>query len=144
MIRQAVGGNVHRIETVTSYTEDFDELRDVNHDEMDQNVLPELKISNLDIAMYDTVFIGYPVWAVRVPQAVLSFLMEYDLSGKTVIPFCTHDGYGAGSTYQAIAGASHAAVSLDGIAIEARDVPAAQNTVNKWLEAIGVFPVAPT
>lgn len=126
MIQQAVGGDVHRIETVTPYTEDFDELRDVNHDEMDQNVLPELKISNLDIASYDTMFIGYPVWAVRVPQAVLSFLAEYDLSGKTVIPFCTHDGYGAGSTYQAIAEASHVAVSPDGIAIEAKDVPAAQ------------------
>lgn len=138
MIQQAVGGDVHRIETVTPYTEDFDELRDVNHDEMDQNVLPELKISNLDIASYDTVFIGYPVWAVRVPQAVLSFLAEYDLSGKTVIPFCTHDGYGAGSTYQAIAEASHAAVSPDGIAIEAKDVPAAQDRVNEWLEAIGI------
>lgn len=138
MIQQAVGGDVHRIETVAPYTEDFDELRDVNHDEMDQNVLPELKISNLDIAVYDTVFIGYPVWAVRVPQAVLSFLAEYDLSGKTVIPFCTHDGYGAGSTYQAIAEASHAAVSPDGIAIEAKDVPAAQDTVNEWLEAIGI------
>lgn len=138
MIQQAVGGDVHRIETVIPYTEDFDELRDVNHEEMDQNVLPELKESNLDIAAYDTVFIGYPVWAVRVPQAVLSFLAEYDLSGKTVIPFCTHDGYGAGSTYQAIAEASHAAVSPDGIAIEAKDVPAAQDTVNAWLEAIGI------
>lgn len=138
MIRHAVGGDVHRIETVTPYTEDFDELRDINHEEMDQNVLPELKISNLDIAVYDTVFIGYPVWAARVPQAVLSFLTEYDLSGKTVIPFCTHDGYGAGSIYQAIAEASHAAVSPEGIAIEAKDVSAAQDTVNEWLEAIGV------
>lgn len=118
--------------------EDFPETQNVNHDEMDQNVLPELKISNLDIASYDTVFIGYPVWAVRVPQAVLSFLAEYDLSGKTVIPFCTHDGYGAGNTYQAIAEVSHAAVSPDGIAIEAKDIPAAQDTVNEWLEAIGV------
>lgn len=92
---------------------------------MNQNVLPELKMSNLDIEVYDTVFTGYPVWAVRVPQAVLSFLAEYDLYGKTVIPFCTHDGYGAGSTYQQIAQASHAAVSPDGIAIEAKDVPAA-------------------
>lgn len=137
MIRQVAGGDIHRIETVTSYTEDFDELRDVNHEEMEQNVLPELKKSNLDIAAYDTVFVGYPVWAVRVPQAVLSFLAEYDLSGKTVIPFCTHDGYGAGSTYQAIAEASHAAVSPEGIAIEAKDVPAAQDIVNEWLEAIG-------
>ncbi len=133
MIAENVGGDLHRIETVTPYTADFDELRDVNHDEMSRNYLPELKESNLDISAYDTVFIGYPVWATDVPQAVLSFLKEYDLSGKTVIPFCTHDGYGAGNSYQTIAEASHAAVLLEGIAIEAKDVPNAQDTVSSWL-----------
>lgn len=138
MIAENVGGDLHRIETVTPYTADFDELRDVNHDEMSSNYLPELKESNLDISAYDTVFIGYPVWATDVPQAVLSFLKEYDLSGKTVIPFCTHDGYGAGNSYQTIAEASHAAVSLEGIAIEAKDVPNAQDTVSSWLADIGI------
>lgn len=138
MIAENVGGDLHRIETVIPYTADFDELRDVNHDEMSRNYLPELKKSNLDISVYDTVFIGYPVWATDVPQAVLSFLKEYDLSGKTVIPFCTHDGYGAGNSYQTIAEASHAAVSLEGIAIEAKDVPNAQDTVEAWLMEIGM------
>lgn len=138
MIADEVGGDLHRIETVTPYTADFDELRDVNHDEMEQNYLPELKESNLDLSAYDTVFVGYPVWATGVPQAVLSFLNAYDLSGKTVVPFCTHDGYGAGSSYQTIAEASHAAVSLDGLAIEAVNVPDAQDTVEKWLTDIGI------
>ena len=87
MIAENVGGDLHRIETVTPYTADFDELRDVNHDEMSRNYLQELKESNLDISAYDTVFIGYPVWATDVPQAALSFFKEYDLRGKTVIPF---------------------------------------------------------
>lgn len=138
MIAENVGGDLHRIETVIPYTADFDELRDVNHAEMQQGVLPELKESNLDISVYDTVFVGYPVWATDVPQAVLSFLDEYDLTGKTVIPFCTHDGYGAGGSYQTIAEASHAAVFLDGIAIEAKDVPDAQDTVAAWLTDIGI------
>ncbi|MGN0317861.1 MAG: flavodoxin [Candidatus Fimousia sp.] len=138
LIQQTVGGDVHRIETVTHYTADFDELRDVNHEEMQQGFLPELKESNLDISTYDTVFIGYPVWATSVPQAVLSFLEQYDLSGKTVIPFCTHDGYGAGSSFKVIADASHATVSPEGIAIEAKDVPTAQNTVADWLTDIGI------
>lgn len=138
MIAENVGGDLHRIETVTPYTADFDELRDVNHDEMSRNYLPELKESNLDISAYDTVFVGYPVWATDVPQAVLSFLNEYDLTGKTVIPFCTHDGYGAGGSYQTIAEASHAAVSLEGIAIEAKDVPNAQDIVSSWLADIGI------
>lgn len=138
LIQQTVGGDVHRIETVNSYTADFDELRNENHAEMQQGFLPELKESNLDISTYDMVFIGYPVWATSVPQAVLSFLEQYDMSGKTVIPFCTHDGYGAGSSFKVITDASHAAVSPEGIAIEAKDVLTAQNTVADWLTDIGI------
>ena len=89
MIADEVGGDLHLNETVTPYKADFDELRDVNHGEMERNYLPELKESNLDIA-----------------------------------------GYGAGHNYQTIADASHAAASLDGIAIEAKDVPGAQETVS--------------
>lgn len=137
LIRRTVGGDIHRIETAVPYTADFEELREVNHEEMQQDFLPELKESHLDIAAYDTVFVGYPVWAASVPQAVLSFLEQYDLSGKTVIPFCTHDGYGAGGSYQVIAGAGHAVASPDGIAIEAKDVPDAQGVVADWLAGIG-------
>ncbi len=138
LIRQTAGGDLHLIETAVPYTEDFDELRDVNHEEMQQDFLPELKESDLDVSQYDTVFIGYPVWATEVPQAVLSFLDEYDLSGKTVIPFCTHDGYGAGSSYDTIREASHAAQSPEGLALEAKDVPAAGDAVAAWLREIGI------
>ncbi len=140
-IKKTVGGDLHRIETVTPYTADFDELRDVNHSEMQQGFLPELKESGLDISAYDTVFIGYPVWATSVPQAVVSFMNKYDLSDKTVIPFCTHDGYGAGNSYREVAEASGAAITLDGIAIEAKDVPNAQEEIADWLKKIGI-PVA--
>ncbi len=138
IIRQSVGGKLHLIETKESYSENFDEVREKNHDEMDKNYLPPLKESDLDISKYDTVFIGYPVWATDVPQAVLSFLDEYDLSEKTVIPFCTHDGYGAGSSYETVEKASHAGKFLDGLAVEAEDVPSAQDTVASWLDSIGM------
>lgn len=138
LIQQTAGGDMHLIETATPYTADFDELREVNHGEMSNNTLPELKESNLDIAKYDTVFVGYPVWATDVPQAVISFLNQYDVSGKTVIPFCTHDGYGAGSSYRTISAASKAEKTLDGLAIEAKDVPGAKDTVMSWLKSIGL------
>ncbi len=138
MIAEEVNGDLYRIETIKPYTDNFEKLRNVNHNEMEQNFLPELKENDIDIAKYDTVFIGYPVWATDVPQAVISFMTKYDLSGKTVIPFCTHDGYGAGGSYQTIAEKSHAAVSLDGIAIESSYVSDAKNTVGDWLTAIGI------
>lgn len=78
---------------------------------MNRNYLPELKKSDLDISAYDAVFVGYPVWATDVLQAVLSFLNEYDLTGKTVIPFCTHYGYGRGAVIRITIGD----VTLDGV-----------------------------
>lgn len=138
MIQEITGGDIHLIQTQEMYPADFDELRDQNHDEMDRGYLPPLVESGLDVSGYDTVFIGYPVWATDVPQAILSFLEENDLSGKTVIPFCTHDGYGAGASYETIEGASNAEELLDGLAILAEDVPASHDVVSEWLGTIGV------
>lgn len=138
MIQENVGGNLHLIQTQEPYPWDFDELRNQNHSEMDEGYLPPLVESDLDISQYVIVFIGYPVWATNVPQAVIAFLKEYDLSGKTVIPFCTHDGYGAGGSYSTIREASHAAELPEGLAIEAKDVPAAGDTVVAWIKEIGI------
>lgn len=139
MIQENVGGDLHLIQTQEPYPVDFDELRDLNHGEMEEGYVPALAESGLDVSRYDTVFIGYPVWATEVPQAVLSFLELYDLSGKKVIPFCTHDGYGAGNSYSTIQEASHAAESPVGLAIEAKDVPSAAGAVSAWLEEIGAM-----
>lgn len=137
MIQKNIGGDIHLIQTVDPYPADFDEVTDQNHEEMNAGTLPKLIKSSLNISQYDTVFIGYPVWATNVPQAIFSFLSEYDLSGKTIVPFCTHDGYGAGGSYENIAEAVPNAVDvLDGLAIEALDVPKAADKVVQWLEEI--------
>ena len=82
--------------------------------------------------------IGYPVWATDAPQAVLSFLKEYDLSGKKVIPFCTHDGYGEGSSYRTIENACPQADVPGGIAIEAKNVSTAEKSITDWLASIRI------
>lgn len=137
-IQAAVGGDIHLIETTARYPTAFDEVRDLNHKEQAAGTLPPLskRIANMD--QYDVIFIGYPVWAIDVPQAILSFLSEYDLSGKTVVPFCTHDGYGAGNSYRTVKGAASGANVLDGIAIESVDVPSSETQVKSWIERIGV------
>lgn len=138
LIQEQAGGDLHLIQTKEKYPAGFDELRDLNHKEMAEGYLPPLAESDLDVSQYDTVFIGYPVWATDVPQAVLSFLQEYDLSGKTVIPFCTHGGYGAGDSYSTIREASHAAQSSEGLAINAEDIYEAESVVTDWLDSIGL------
>lgn len=138
MIQKSTGGDLHPIQTQEKYPTDFDELQDLNHTEMNEGFLPPLVESSLDISKYETVFIGYPVWATDVPQAVLSFLNEYHLSGKTVVPFCTHDGYGAGGSFSTIKEVSYAETLLDGLAIEAKDVPSSEGMVADWLNSIGI------
>lgn len=137
-IQAAVGGDIHLIETSSRYPVDFDDVRGLNHSEMASNYLPPLKnkVENMDD--YEIVFVGYPVWATDAPQAIKSFLSQYDMKGKTVIPFCTHDGYGAGRSYTTVANAAPGSTALDGLALLASDVPTAENRVKEWLERIGI------
>lgn len=137
-IQTAVGGDLHLIETSTPYPTEFDDVRDQNHAEQAAGTLPTLKNRIESVEQYDVIFIGYPNWALDVPQAILSFLSSYDLSEKTVVPFCTHDGYGAGSTYRSVQNAASGANVLEGIAIEASEVPSAESQVQGWLERIGI------
>lgn len=68
MIQNLVGGDMHLVETAEPYSDNFDSVVDQNHDEMDEGTLPELKDSDLELSQYDTVFIGYPIWATTAPQ----------------------------------------------------------------------------
>ena len=135
MIADETGGELYLIQTEERYPTDFDDVVDENHQEQDADARPELA-STIDLSAYDIIFIGYPVWASTAPTPVLSFLEGADLTGKTVIPFCTHDGYGAGSSYSAIARSSQGAEVADGLAIEASAVSGAERTVQTWLDGL--------
>ena len=134
MIQQEVGGDLHAILAAEAYPADFDEVVDINHSEDSRAISDAVE----HMEQYDTIFIGYPIWAGGLPQVIRTFLSTYDLSGKTVIPFCTHDGYGAGRTFSTVAELAAGAQTMDGLAIEASDVPDAQETVRQWLTGLGI------
>lgn len=138
LIQDKTGGTLHQIQTKETYSTDFDEVIDQNHAEMNTSSLPELKDSDLDISQYEIVFIGYPVWSSTIPRAIHSFLNQYDLSGKTVIPFCTHNGYGSGNSYRTIASLCPDATNLDGLAVPAVDVKEAGSSVESWLDGLNL------
>lgn len=138
LIQDKMGGTLYQIQTKETYSTDFDEVIDRNHFEMNTSFLPELKDNNLDISQYDIVFIGYPVWSSTIPRAIHSFLNQYDLSGKTVIPFCTHNGYGSGNSYHTIASLCPDATNLDGLAVAATDVKDAESSVESWLNGLNL------
>ena len=132
MIQSKVGGDLHSIIAAEPYPADFDQVRDINHQENSRAI--SSTVENME--QYDTVFIGYPVWATTLPQAVRTFLTEYDFSGKTVIPFCTHDGYGAGRSFSTVAELAAGANTLEGLAIHAPEVTESKDDIKQWLGAL--------
>lgn len=132
MIQSKVGGDLHAIIAAEPYPADFDQVRDINHQENSRAI--SSTVENME--QYDTVFIGYPVWATTLPQAVRTFLTEYDFSSKTVIPFCTHDGYGAGRSFSTVAELAAGANTLEGLAIHAPEVTESKDDIKQWLGAL--------
>ena len=139
MIQDTVGGDIHMILAEKLYPADFDEVVDINHQETSRAI--SSKVENME--QYDVVFIGYPVWATTLPQAVRAFLSEYDFSGKTVIPFCTHNGYGAGRSFSAVAELAVGAETLEGLAIHAAEITDSKDAVAEWLNGLNLPSAGP-
>ncbi|VVB62811.1 NAD(P)H dehydrogenase (quinone) [uncultured archaeon] len=137
-IHEKVGGDIFEIVTVDPYPDDYSACVDKAKQEQDGNYRPELatKVEKMD--SYDVVFVGYPNWWGTMPMAVFTFLEEYDLSGKTVIPFCTHEGSGLGKSVEAIKNLCPQSNILDGLEVRGSRVKNAQNEVSQWLDKIGM------
>lgn len=97
-IQSVVGGDLYEIKPVQQYPNDYNEVVAIAKKEKAQNYKPEL-IKKCDISGYNTIFIGSPVWWWTYATPVRTFLSENDFTGKTIMPFCTHGGSGASSTY---------------------------------------------
>ena len=94
LIQQATGGDLFLIETEEKYPADYDETDQLGGKENRERSRPALASHVDDIAGYDMIYLGYPNWYYDMPMAVYAFLEEYDLSGKTIIPFVTSGGSG--------------------------------------------------
>lgn len=137
LIHEQVGGDMFRIEPVTPYPHG-EELFNYTKAEQDNDERPEISGSVENMEQYDTVFIGYPIWWYEVPQIIKTFLDDYDLSGKKVIPFNTHEGSRDGGTYDYIAEQEPDAEVLEGLPIRGGDMQKDQSeTVQNWLEGLG-------
>ena len=95
-IVEYAGADLFRIETVEPYTGDFEAICAIADKEKENNARPALK-ADVDIDGYDTIYLGWPCWCGTMPMCVLTFLESHDFSGKTIIPFGTHEGSGFGN-----------------------------------------------
>ena len=137
MIADATGGELFSIRTAEPYPDNYDDTIDVGQAEKNDGIYPELAshIDNPD--SYDTVFLGFPNWWYGMPMAMYSFLEEYDLSGKTIVPFVTSGGSGFSDAISEIQSAEPNATVLDGLSIGAAGATEAEEEILDWLQGLG-------
>lgn len=137
MIAEETGGTLFHIEPVTPYPEDYTECTQVAKKEKNENARPAVK-GDIKVEDYDVIFIGYPNWWGDMPMAVYTFIEKHDWTGKTVVPFCTHEGSGLSGTERKLKNACQGATVLKGLAIRGNTAQnartQAKQILTKWLE----------
>jgi flavodoxin len=102
IIQKNLGGKLLAIELQNPYPENYQATVQQVARENETGYLPPLKTRIDSIQKYRTVFVGFPTWGMKLPPPMKSFLKSYDLAGKTIIPFNTHGGYGAGTSFETV------------------------------------------
>lgn len=138
LIHRLAGGDIFEIVPENPYPVDYDAVVEQARKERDSGYIPPLKTKLPDMDSYKTVFIGYPNWWNTIPRPVVSFLSEYDFSGKTLVPFCTHGGGGIGRSVADIRALCPESDVRDGLAIPGGSVDRAEKTVAGWLRELGI------
>ena len=151
MIHNEVGGTLLALELETPYPENYQAIVAQVAQENESGYLPPLKTKIDDIQKYEVVFVGFPTWGMQLPSPMKSFLHQYDLSGKTVIPFNTNAGYGVGSSFDTVEELCPDSNILEGFSIkggierdgilfvmEGEKAEDAKVKVKKWLEIQGL------
>ena len=120
-IQGYVGGDLEEIQPVTPYPESYAKVILVAKKELDSQSWPEIQPLPFDVADYDVVFVGTPVWFGTAAPPLRRFLADAKLAGKTVVPFCTHGG-GAGRTFAAVKIACPEAKVMTGLALRGPNI----------------------
>ena len=142
-VADETGGDLYRVTAADPYPENYDDTADRAKQEKDDGIRPEIvvDITQEQMAGYDTVFFGFPVWWYDLPMSMWTFLESYDLSGKTIIPFFSHEGSSNGAsalpTIETLATGATVR-SSDALSIRGGNVDGAENEVREWVRGLGL------
>ncbi len=136
LIKIEVGGTLHEILPQETYPLDNNAVVEQAKQEIRTGFKPPLKSNFEDIASYNLIFVGSPIWWGTMAPPVATFLSDIDFSGKTILPFCTHGGGGSGQFEEDIARLCSHSHILSGLSIYRRDMEKAQSEVNAWLRRV--------
>lgn len=136
MIAEETGGKLFQIEPVNPYPDEYNACVDIAKTEKENKSRPVIK-GDIAVEKYDVIYIGYPNWWGDMPMLVYTFIEKHDWQGKTVIPFCTHEGSGLSDTENKIKKACDGATVLNGLAIRGttaqKSQEQARKTTKDWL-----------
>ncbi|SHO45442.1 flavodoxin [Anaerocolumna xylanovorans] len=132
-VQKVIGGDVFLIQTADKYPADYKKTVKQNVEEQEKGYLPEIAGKVKNMKHYDRIILIYPTWAMSLPQAVASFLDNYDLTGKDIYPINVNGGYGAGDTVSLIREHAKGAKVDDGIAINAQEPTSAEDKIKEYL-----------
>ena len=129
MIAQAHGTDLFEIKAAEPYSDVYRACAIRAKQEVDTNARPALA-EDTDISAYDVIFLGYPNWCGTMPMPVWTFLESHDFTGKTIYPFCTHEGSGLANSPADIKKLAPGADIREGFAIKGSQVK--DGTVVQW------------
>ncbi|MCR5446884.1 MAG: flavodoxin [Schwartzia sp.] len=140
MIAEATGADTFEIKPAKPYPKEYTPATEVAKQEKNDNARPEIVGTMPDVSGYDVVFVGYPIWWGDLPMPCYTFFDKVKLEGKTIAPFCTHEGSGLSGTDSNIANATKAKVTealvmKGSVAQNSRDE--AKKEVTDWLKKLG-------
>ncbi len=130
--------DLYEITPETPYTAaDLDYNSDcrANREQNDASARPAISGSVDNMEQYDVIFLGYPIWWGQAPKIISTFLESYDLSGKTIVPFCTSGSSGIGSSAANLHSLAGSAIWMDGRRFSGS---ASRSTVETWVNGLGL------
>lgn len=135
MIQELTGADLYQIRTERYYRSPFWSTAATAWIEETLNLRPELAAQPENLNDYDVIYVGYPIWWFNAPMAIGSFLESYDLTGKTIVPFCTSTDNGIDVSMEYIQEVSEGATVLEGYRVHNSSL----EDVSAWLERIGML-----
>lgn len=132
-----VGADLFEIRTAEPYPADYETHVDLAHRHCDAEATPRLAESVSDMARYETIFLGFPIWGGALPAPIRTFVNVHDLAGKTLVPFITHGGYGTGSAPETLAAIASDAQILEPFIQECDAERDTLRLIGTWLADLG-------
>lgn len=133
IIKELTDADLFKIEQAKPYASDYNECIAQAQTDQRRNARPELKNFPETLDEYDVIYLGYPNYWSTMPMAVFTFLEHFNFSGKTIKPFCTHEGSGLGSSLNDIKKLCPTAKVEKGLAIHGGNVKRSRNDIEKWI-----------